>query len=200
MKNNKDNNPITKDKIIRWLNFVIWIIVIVVLLRCCNHNDAFALEADCKYIDKTVAKTTGIIESTRNFRRETAVYAEEKRVCAVKIDVKIDEKWHKTKGFYIFGPNMAENEACDKALNKAKVSALQQHAPEEIDSETEYVCNETIKVGPEIKEVEVKTKTTRQPPAQTVNGGPNVFYHPNGNCYTKDTALYPHCHLSLIHI
>ena len=27
------------------------------------------------------------------------------------------------------------------------------------------------------------------------DGDPKVFYHPNGNCYTKDTTLYPHCHL-----
>ena len=27
------------------------------------------------------------------------------------------------------------------------------------------------------------------------DGDPNVFYHSNGNCYVKDTALYPHCHL-----
>jgi hypothetical protein len=154
-----------------------------------SSSTAYALEAKCNYTDKTVAKTTGIIESTRNFRRETAVYAEEKRVCAVKIDVKIDENWQEAKGFYIFGPNMSENEACDKALNKAKVAALQQHAPEEIDSETEHVCNETIKVK------EAKVETPKEAPAQTVNGGPNVFYHPNGNCYTKDTALYPHCHL-----
>ena len=33
---------------------------------------------------------------------------------------------------------------------------------------------------------------------QYLNGkdhGNWVFYHPNGNCYTRDTAVYPHCHL-----
>ena len=58
-----------------------------------------ALEAKCEYIDKTVVKTTGIIEATRNYERATTDYAEEKRVCAVKIDVKIDKNWQETKGF-----------------------------------------------------------------------------------------------------
>ena len=50
-------------------------------------------DSECTYVDKTVVQTTGTIEQTRNYEYETAQYTEEKRVCAVKLDVKKGKKW-----------------------------------------------------------------------------------------------------------
>ena len=61
-------------------------LVLPLILVCGSAN---ALEVTCDYSDRTVVKTVGKIEKTRNFRKETADYAEEKRVCAVKFDAKI---------------------------------------------------------------------------------------------------------------
>ena len=85
-------------------------------------SPAFA-ESECEYIDMTHVKTIGNIEQTRNYEQETAHYAEEKRVCAVKIDVKIGKNWVKTQDFYVFGPEMSQNDACNKAKDKAKPKA-----------------------------------------------------------------------------
>jgi len=153
-------------------------------------NSAFALDVNCDYSDKTQVKSIGTIDGIRNFTSKVADYAEEKRVCAVKFDAKVGKKWYETKNFYVFGPDMSQTEACNKAKDKAKIAVLEKHAPQLVTSNVEHVCTEKT---PE-KVVEKDPEPTREQKV-VINGGPNVFYHPNGNCYTKDTALYPHCHL-----
>ena len=101
------------------------------ILVCGSAN---ALEVTCDYSDRTVVKTVGKIEKTRNFRKETADYAEEKRVCAVKFDAKIGKNWVETHYFYVFVPEMSENNACDKAKEKAKVKALEQFAAQNVQA------------------------------------------------------------------
>ena len=99
-------------------------------------------DSECTYVDKTVVQTTGTIEQTRNYEYETAQYTEEKRVCAVKLDVKIGKKWVKTRDFYVFGPDMSQTEACNKAKDKAKLQALELHAPQIVTSNVEHYCEE----------------------------------------------------------
>lgn len=155
-------------------------LAIPLLVLC---NSVFAADVNCDYSDKTVVKTTGKIDGIRNYSSKVADYAEEKRVCAVKFDAKVGKKWYETKNFYIFGPDMSQTEACNKAKDKAKVMVLEQHTPQLVTSDVEHVCTEKT------------PKKVAQKKNVVINGGPDVFYHPNGNCYTKDTALYPHCHL-----
>jgi hypothetical protein len=101
-------------------------------------------DSECTYIDKTVVKTTGTIEQTRNYEYETAKYTDDKRVCAVKLDAKIGGKWIKTQDFYVFGPEMSQNEACNKAKDKAKVKVLEKYVPQVITSNTNHQCREEI--------------------------------------------------------
>ena len=101
-------------------------------------------DSECTYIDKTVVKTTGTIEQTRNYEYETAKYTDDKRVCVVKLDAKIGKKWVKTQDFYVFGPEMSQNEACNKAKDKAKVKALEKHVPQIVTSNTNQHCREKI--------------------------------------------------------
>ena len=84
----------------------------------------------CKYTDKTVIKNKGIIEATRNEIRETRDYTEDKRVCAVGFEAKIDGKWYKTSDFYVFGPEISENSACKSAAKKAAIKALEKNSPQ----------------------------------------------------------------------
>ena len=114
--------------------------IIVAMMLC---SPAFA-ESECEYIDMTHVKTTGNIEQTRNYEQETAHYAEEKRVCAVNFDEKIGKNWVKTQDFYVFGPEMSENEACNKAKDKAKIKALEKHAPQVVTSNVKQQCKDSI--------------------------------------------------------
>jgi len=105
-------------------------------------NSAFALDVNCDYSDKTQVKSVGTIDGIRNYNSEVADYAEDKRVCAVKFDAKVGKKWYETKNFYVFGPDMSQTEACNKAKDKAKIAVLEQHAPQLVTSNVEHVCTE----------------------------------------------------------
>ena len=120
--------------------------IIVVAMLCAP---AYA-ESECTYIDDTIVETTGTIQQTRNYEQETMDYAEEKRVCAVKIDVKIGKKWVKTQDFYVFGPEMSQNDACSKAKDKAKIKALEKHIPQIVTNNTAQKCKEVVKTEPEV--------------------------------------------------
>lgn len=119
-------------------------------------GSAYALDAavvNCNYSDKTQVKSVGTIDGIRNFTSKTADYAEEKRICAVKFDAKVGKKWYKTKNFYVFGPDMSQTDACNKAKDKAKITVLEEHAPQLVTNNVEHVCTEktpetVVKVQP----------------------------------------------------
>ena len=111
------------------------------ILVCGSAN---ALEVNCDYSDKTIVKTVGKIDAIKNYQYKVVDYAEEKRMCAVKFDAKIGENWYNTKNFYVFGPEMSQNEACKKAKDKAKVSALEDNTPQIVENEIEHVCQENL--------------------------------------------------------
>ena len=125
-------------------------LAILLILHC---GIASATEVRCDYSDRTIVKTVGTIDGIRNFSSKVANYAEEKRICAVKFDAKVGKKWYKTKNFYVFGPDMSQTEACNKAKDKAKITVLEQHAPQLVTSNVEHVCTEktperVVKVQP----------------------------------------------------
>lgn len=117
----------------------------------------------CQYSDKTSVKTMGKIDEIRNFSytihdnsdKNTPNFGEN-RVCAVKMDVKIDETWHEVGNWYMFGPDISQNDACEIAKDKAKVYALQKHVPQIVESETEHGCEETIGERPKPVEIIVE--------------------------------------------
>ena len=115
-------------------------IVLPISLVVCGPS--LALEAECDYTDNTTVKTVGTITSVQNFHSETANYHENHRVCVVKFDVKINGTWQKAHDYYVFGPDLSENTACEKATEKAKVKALEQFAPVRVNSQTQSVCAE----------------------------------------------------------
>ena len=115
-------------------------ISILILMLVATNADSF--EVNCEYTDKTTAELVGKIDGIRNFESKTADYAEEKRICAVGFEAKIGKKWYKTRGFYVFGPDMSQTEACNKAKDKAKLKVLEQFAPQLITSNTDHYCEE----------------------------------------------------------
>ena len=127
------------------------IIMLIIMLVATNANTT---EVNCEYTDKTTAELVGKIDGIRNFESKTADYAEEKRVCAVGFEAKIGKKWYKTRDFYVFGPDMSQSEACNKAKDKAKIAVLEQHGPQYVTSNVEHYCEE--KTPEKIVEAPVK--------------------------------------------
>ena len=120
-----------------------------------GSSPAHTLEVTCKYTDKTVIRTVGTIENIRNFRKESTHYAEEKRICAVKFDAKIGKNWVETDGFYVFGPEMSENNACNEAIKKGKVKVLNEFAAQDINSIQKEICSENITTADAVVEERV---------------------------------------------
>ena len=121
---------------------LIIIAVIVGLLTVGFITDTNSTEVNCEYSDKTTAKLVGKIDGIRNFESKTKDYAEEKRICAVGFEAKIGKKWYKTRDFYVFGPDMSQSEACNKAKDRAKLKVLEQHSPQLVTSNVEHYCEE----------------------------------------------------------
>ena len=127
------------------------IIMLIIMLIATN---AGSTEVNCEFSDKTTAELVGKIDGIRNFESKTADYAEEKRVCAVGFEAKIGKKWYKTRDFYVFGPDMSQSEACNKAKDKAKLKVLEQFAPQLVTSNVNHYCEE--KTPEKIVEAPVK--------------------------------------------
>ena len=98
--------------------YVVILAAIVMLILLLIATNVDSTEVNCEYSDKTTAELVGKIDGIRNFESKTADYAEEKRVCAVGFEAKIRQKWYKTRSFYVFGPDMSQSEACNKAKDK----------------------------------------------------------------------------------
>ena len=120
------------------------------LMFSIGQLQALTVDKDCNYTDTTVSETTGTITATRNYKSATADYSESHRVCVVRFDASVNGKWRSAHANYIFGPNLSENVACDKAKEKAKVSVLEQHAPVIINSKTQNECVEILKSKPKV--------------------------------------------------
>jgi hypothetical protein len=118
----------------------------------------------------------------------------------VKFDANIDGKWRKAHANYIFGPNLSQNDACEKAKEKAKVKVLEQHAPVVISSSTQNKCAETLRSKPKVvyvdRPVYVEKKVyvhrpTKQNSSHSRRVGPAQCYADcvRGNCRCYDALL-----------
>jgi len=118
-------------------------------------SSVLADDSICNYESETVERTMGVIDSIKDLSKETADYVEEKRSCMVKFQAKIGEKWVKTHGFYVFGPETSENSACEKAVEKGKIRAITYLSPTELTHIAEQRCKEiTPEKEPEVQFIE----------------------------------------------
>ena len=125
-------------------------VLVAPLVFSTGQLQALTVDKDCSYTDTTVSETAGTITATRNYKSATADYSENHRVCVVKFDANIDGKWRKAHANYIFGPNLSQNDACEKAKEKAKVRVLEQHALVVINSNTQNKCVEVLRSKPKV--------------------------------------------------
>ena len=127
---------------------------VVPLVFSVGQSQALTVDSNCDYTDTTISKTAGTITATRNYKSETADYQEKHRICVVKFDANVNGTWQKAHAQYIFGPNLSEDAACEKAKEKAKVKVLEQFASVEIGSEVQSTCVETLRSNPKVVYVE----------------------------------------------
>ena len=98
---------------------------------------------DYKVDDKVIYQ--GSIESVKLVSKDIQANPKIKdiRKCVVSIEARVDGKWYPSKGEYMFGPDMAQVDACSHAEGRAKKKVMREIIPETIKSEKKLNCSLT---------------------------------------------------------
>ena len=114
-------------------------------------------EVSCDYSNNVETNWTHHIQKTQNIKRNVFTYIEDTRKCMVTADVKINGAIYPASGEYVFGPDMAENDACDQALIKAKKETMSIVSSETLSSKTKRQCTQSVATVLPQKKPVVKT-------------------------------------------
>ena len=95
----------------------------------------------CEYQSKTNLTYQKEIQSIKNFNKEVKDHTNNTRQCNVNMSIKVDGKWYDAEGSYIYGPNLSENEGCNKADERAKEDVLRLVAPEIVTGQKYLNCH-----------------------------------------------------------
>mgnify|MGYP003116856853 FL=1 len=95
----------------------------------------------CDYQTKTNLTYQKEIQSIKNFTKDVKDHTNNTRKCTVNMSIKVDGKWYDAEGSYIYGPNLSENEGCNKADERAKEDVLRLVAPEIVTGQKYLNCH-----------------------------------------------------------
>ena len=104
---------------------------------------ALATETPCDYQSKDKLVYEGSIESVRVVKKDVQKYVEDTRKCTMRLESRVNGKWYPSTGEYIFGPDMSEVDACERAENRAKIKVMRTIIPETLKSEKNLKCDLT---------------------------------------------------------
>ena len=142
---------------------------------------------ECKYISDVDTSFQGIISKSQNYDRKTYPYVDNTRKCVVNMDVKIKDKWYPTTGTSVFGPDISENTACDKAEVSAKEDILRKTVPEKLNKKIEQKCK--VSVGDAPKPKAAPSTPVQVVPLQTARVIPNHVFVPKGTIICKKSYM-----------
>ena len=97
----------------------------------------------CDYESNDLIQYEGSIESVRVIDKKVYPYVEDTRICTMHIESRIKGEWYSSRGKYIFGSDMSEDEACSLAENRAKVKVMREKLPEKLTSKRNLSCDLT---------------------------------------------------------
>ena len=118
---------------------------IVTLVCTLLTTTAFATETPCDYKSKDEVVYEGSIESVRLVKKtiQSNPQIKDVRKCVMSIEARVKGKWYPSKGEYMFGPDMSQEDACGLAENRAKVKVMREVIPETLKSEKNLKCDLT---------------------------------------------------------
>jgi hypothetical protein len=105
--------------------------------------------AKCRIETKTISKIEGKISGVRNLKTRTEQHLDKYRICIADLEVKINDNWTAVQSTYLYGPDMTENEACERAIASAKLEVLRTKATENLTSSQLMECYEGDRRKPE---------------------------------------------------
>jgi len=104
-------------------------------------SSAFA--QTCDYNHKAQERYQYQIESVSGKDIFNRTYDSGASECTVKLDVIINSRMYPVKGSYIYGPDIPQSVACDRAELQAKENALMKFSPVKINSQKNMDCSLT---------------------------------------------------------
>lgn len=116
---------------------------VITIVGTLLSTTALATETPCDFKSKDKLIYEGSIESVRVVKKDVQKYVEDTRKCTMKMESRVDGKWHPSTGEYIFGPDMSEVDACERAENRAKIKVMRTVIPETLKSEKNLKCDLT---------------------------------------------------------
>jgi hypothetical protein len=116
---------------------------LVTLICTLLTTTALATETPCDYKSKDKLIYEGSIESVRVVKKDVQKYVEDTRKCTMRLESRVNGKWYPSTGEYIFGPDMSEVDACERAENRAKIKVMRTIIPETLKSEKNLKCDLT---------------------------------------------------------
>ena len=101
--------------------------------------------APCNFDSKDSVIYEGKLESVRLIKKDIQFNPQIKDVlkCVMSIEARVKGKWYPSKGEYMFGPDMSQEDACGLAENRAKVKVMREVIPETLKSEKNLKCDLT---------------------------------------------------------
>ena len=97
----------------------------------------------CDYDHNASENYTFTINAIKNVSYETLDIADTARKCVANIELLINDEWRKSNGVYVFGPDISQKLACERAELSAKENALKRYSPVNINSEKNLNCELT---------------------------------------------------------
>ena len=101
--------------------------------------------APCNFDSKDSVIYEGKLESVRLIKKDIQFNPQIKDVlkCVMSIEARVKGKWYPSKGEYMFGSDMSQEDACGLAENRAKVKVMREVIPETLKSEKNLKCDLT---------------------------------------------------------
>ena len=115
----------------------------ILLITALLSTTALATETPCDFQSKDKLIYEGKIESVRVVKKDVKKYVEDTRKCTMKMESRVKGEWYPSTGEYIFGPDMSEVDACERAENRAKIKVMRTIIPETLKSEKNLKCDLT---------------------------------------------------------
>jgi hypothetical protein len=102
-------------------------------------------DAPCNFDSKSKVIYEGKLESVRLIKKSIQANPQIKDVmkCVMSIEARVRGKWYPSKGEYMFGPDMSQEDACGLAENRAKVKVMREIIPETLKGEKNLKCTLT---------------------------------------------------------
>ena len=104
-------------------------------------------EPYCDYENNVKTFYENRIQSVSMVKKTVSPYIDDLRMCHISAKIKLNEEWHWADGKYAFNTDMSEEDACSRALHRAKEQVMREKSLEFITSSSDMMCKNTESIA-----------------------------------------------------